>query len=347
MSRKLATIREIAEIKSIPGADVICAYRVDGWWVVDKVGAHSVGDRVIYAEPDSWVPHTVAPFLTKPDQEPREYQGVKGQRLRTVRLRKQLSQGLLLPITDDFLNAYNSSIHSYDENQFPEDGYDCSQLLGITLWEAPIPACLAGDARGNFPTAVPKTEATRIQNLSGDWPALKGHTFEVSEKLHGSSCTMYLDMDGDFHVCSRNLDIKPSDFNSFWRAAVMYDVEKRMRDAGLTGYALQGELVGEGLNGNQYKLTLDWFVYSIYSTHTRSYLDSTQRLAMCNQLGLKHVPVLGVIDTTNKSVAEMLTLADGASTINGSPREGLVLKSQDDTDIIIKVISNTWLLKND
>lgn len=347
MSRKLASVREIAEIKAIPGADRICAYRVDGWWVVDAVAKYQLGDRVIYAEPDSWIPHTVAPFLTKAGQSPREYEGVPGQRLRTVRLKKQLSQGLLLPITDDFLNQYNLDIHSYDECQYPEDGYDCSQLLGITLWEPPIPASLAGDARGLFPTTVPKTEATRIQNLTGDWAELCNHEWEVTEKMHGSSCTMYLDQSGEFHVCSRNLDLKPSDVNSFWKIAIKYDVEQRMRDAGLAGLAIQGELVGEGLNGNQYKMGLDLFVFNVYDTRTRTYMNSTQRLEICQQLGLKHVPLMNTIITSDKSVEQMLALADGVSLINASAREGLVLKSQNDPSIIIKVISNNWLLKSE
>jgi RNA ligase (TIGR02306 family) len=89
--RKLATIREIEEIKPIPEADKICAYRVDDWWVVDTINKYQVNDLVIYCEVDSWIPHELAPFLSK-GQEPREYNGVKGERLKTVKLRGQISQ---------------------------------------------------------------------------------------------------------------------------------------------------------------------------------------------------------------------------------------------------------------
>lgn len=95
--RKLASIKQIAEVRSIPDADKICAYRVDGWWVVDTVGKYQVGDLAVYCEVDSWIPNSLAPFLSK-GQEPREYEGVKGERLRTVRLRGFTSQGLLLPL---------------------------------------------------------------------------------------------------------------------------------------------------------------------------------------------------------------------------------------------------------
>lgn len=97
--RKLATIRRIAEVKEIVGADAIEAVRVDGWWVVVKKGEYQVGQLAVYLEVDSWVPTDIAPFLTKAGHEPKEYEGIKGERLRTVKLRGQLSQGLLLPIS--------------------------------------------------------------------------------------------------------------------------------------------------------------------------------------------------------------------------------------------------------
>ena len=75
--RKLATIRRIEEVKPIEGADLIQAYRVDGWWLVDKKDAYQVGDLAIYCELDSWIPHELAPFLSK-GKEPRNYKGVEG-----------------------------------------------------------------------------------------------------------------------------------------------------------------------------------------------------------------------------------------------------------------------------
>ena len=98
MERQLATIRKIEEIKPIEGADAIEAVRVDGWWVVAKKGEYQVGELSVYCETDSWIPTEVAPFLTKPGHEPKEFEGVKGERLRTIKLRGQLSQGLPLPI---------------------------------------------------------------------------------------------------------------------------------------------------------------------------------------------------------------------------------------------------------
>ena len=328
--RKLATVRKIAEIKAIPEADLIVAYRVDGWWVVDKKDAHSVGDLVVYVEPDAWVPHELAPFLSK-GKEPSEYEGIKGERLRTVKLKKQLSQGLLLPVPNGFINI---------------EGTDCTEALGVLKWEPKLPAQLAGDARGLFPAVVPKTEAERIQNLASTWDELRKHKFEVTEKLHGSSCTFYLDLEQDFHVCSRNLDLKQSETNAYWKAALKYNVQQNMVKHSLEGLALQGEIVGEGLNGNQYKLGLEFFLFSIYDVQQGKYLDAYAREEICAMLGLQHVPVVQ-LDVSELSVEQALNAAEGKSKVNGSEREGLVLKSQEATSIIVKVISNKWLLKNE
>ena len=84
--RKLATIQCIAEVKTIENADKIVAYRINGWWVVDSKDKYQVGDVVVYCEPDSWVPHELAPFLSK-GKEPREFEGVKGERLRTQKFK--------------------------------------------------------------------------------------------------------------------------------------------------------------------------------------------------------------------------------------------------------------------
>lgn len=99
--RKMATIRQVSAIMPIPDADKICAYQIDGWMVVDRIGKYQLSELVIYCEIDSWIPSSIAPFLSK-GKEPREYNGIKGERLRTARLRKCVSQGLLLKIDEYF-----------------------------------------------------------------------------------------------------------------------------------------------------------------------------------------------------------------------------------------------------
>jgi RNA ligase (TIGR02306 family) len=342
--RKLVSIQRVAEVKDIPEADKIQAYRINGWWVVDKKEQYNVGDLVVYCEVDSWIPHEVAPFLSK-GKEPSIYEGVKGERLRTVKLKKQVSQGLILSVSILANAAWaddgDGNFMQYDPYDMFQENEDVSEYLGIIKWEPKLPLCLAGDARGLFPGSVPKTDQERVQNLNLEEYLCE--TYEVTEKLHGSSCTFFLDSEGDFHVCSRNLDLKFSEGNAYWKAAVKYNIEQKLRDNGLLGYALQGEICGEGLNGNNYKLGLDWFMFDVYK-EGHGYLKPQERRNLCEKLGLKHVPVIDTQWLIKEQREELLILADGTSKIADCKREGFVFKSNQ-SEKTFKVVSNAWLLK--
>ncbi len=332
--RKMATIRVVAGIAPIDGADAIETAVIGGWKVVVKKGEFTVGDRAVYLEIDSWVPTELAPFLSK-GKEPREFNGVKGERLRTVKLRGQLSQGLLLNL-DTALPFTNSF----------QDGDDVSEVLNIQKWEKPMNAQLAGMARGNFPSVIPKTDQERVQNLVKEIAASVNLQFEVTEKLEGSSMTCYL-IDGVFGVCSRNLDLKETEGNAFWQVARELDIEGKMRDCGvISDWAIQGELIGPGIQGNIYKLSEPEFrVFDVYNIQAGDYLMPVYRRALIDRMGLKHVPVLLVDkDLGVGSVDEILQWADGASKIGAGPlREGIVFK-QVDGGMTFKAISNAYLL---
>jgi len=176
--RKLASIRKIDAIEPIKGADAIEVAIIGGWKVVVAKDQFSVGHLVIMCEIDSWIPHGLAPFLSK-GKEPREYNGVKGERLRTVKLRGTTSQGLLLPL--DILGSDTLS-DIFDQL---EEGFDLTEIMGIQKWEAPIPAQLSGMAKGNFPSWVPTTDQERVQNLDLENLSEMNVTWEVTEKLDG------------------------------------------------------------------------------------------------------------------------------------------------------------------
>lgn len=336
IERKMATVEIVAEIRPIPEADKICSYRIKGWWVTDQVGKYQVGDKVVYAEPDSWIPTEIAPFLSK-GKEPREFNGVKGEKLRTIRLKKVLSQGLLLPMS--CLTNYGADL---------EEGADVTAALGIQKWEAPINAQLAGLARGSLPAGIIKTDQERIQNIGSNLKYYVGKTFEVTEKLHGSSCTMYLDSTGDFHVCSRNLDLKYDENNAFWKAAIKYDVEAKMKKAEMLGIAIQGELIGQGINGNQYGVDLEFHVFDMFNVPAQEYAPSYNRQQIAEALGLLHVPVVGTpVLNKHDTVEKLLSNAEGVSQLNFSNREGLVYKCIEDPSISWKCVSNSWLEIND
>ena len=194
--RKLAKIVSIDSINPIEIADAIEVAIVGGCKVVTKKGDYSVGDLAVYLEIDSWVPTELAPFLSK-GKEPKEFNGVKGERLRTMRLRGQISQGLLL----SRLVALNKV------GEIHED-MDVTELLNIQKWErAPDTRSsnafkANGKPKGNFPERIHKTDQERVQNIKRELREAieSGERFEVTEKMEGSSMTVYK-IDGVFGVC--------------------------------------------------------------------------------------------------------------------------------------------------
>ena len=151
MERKLASVRSISNLSPIEGADKIELATVDGWKVVvAKDVGHKVGDLIIYCEIDSFLPiKEEFEFLRKSSFKKMGDQ--EGFRLKTIRLRGQISQGLIMPIS--VLNPPDTNI--YVE---PFEGLDVTEMLGIVKYEPPIPAELAGKVKGLFPSFIPKTD---------------------------------------------------------------------------------------------------------------------------------------------------------------------------------------------
>ena len=342
--RKLASVRRILDIQPIEGADKIVRAQIDGWWVVTAItNGFKVGDLVCYMEVDSFVPSEVAPFLTKPGQFPKEFNGVKGERLRTIRLRGCLSQGLIIPL--DGLNvAYRV-----------EDGMDLTEILKIQQWEAPIAACLAGQAEGSFPGWIRKTDQERCQNLKREIQESfdRGDKFEVTVKLDGSSGTYYF-RDGEVGVCSRNLRLKVNEENkdnTFIRILYQTGLNKALPALGMN-IAVQGEILGPNIQHNRESLpNFQMFVFDVFNIDTGAYLSPPLRKYVLNQLRShgfigEEVPVLhDAFQLTSGSIDDLLEMSKGPS-LNAKMREGIVLK-RIDGQFSFKAINNDWLLRNE
>lgn len=334
--RKLATIRKVAEIKEIPLATEIEAVRVDGWWVVAKKGEFPVDSLAVYMEVDSFVPTEIAPFLTKAGYEPKVYEGVQGERLRTIKLRGQISQGLLLPIEQVFpekdSNYYWSMV-----------GEDVTEILGVVKWERPISPQLYGQAKGNFPSFLRKTDQERVQNIGRTLESYINETFEVTIKLDGSSCTIFVKDEND-GVCSRNLELKQNEDNAFWRIALDYDIHKKIRAYG-KNIAVQGELIAPNIQGNYEKVTKpEFYVFDVFDIDKQEYMLPKERQEFCKLLDIPHVPVIDKSFVMISCVDKLLDIAEGDGMNKGVKREGLVFK-HNNSEFSFKAISNSYLLK--
>jgi RNA ligase (TIGR02306 family) len=335
MERKLASIRRISNIQEIPGADMIELAIVDGWKVVvAKEVGHKIGDMVVYCEIDSFLPiREEFEFLRKSSYKKMGDQ--EGFRLKSIRLRGTLSQGLILPLKG--LQLPNKDLL--------REGMDVTSELGIIKYEPPIPAELAGKVKGLFPSFIRKTDEERIQNLADEYEEMKRHTYYVTEKLDGSSATFYFN-NGEFGVCSRNLELLETEGNTFWKVARELDLENKLREYGVN-VSIQGELIGEGIQGNPYKMkgqTVRFF--NLFDIDLQEYHSLPVFQKTIEVLGLETVPILNVRFNLPESIDELLNYADSKSVLNPDfDREGVVIRSSD-RKISFKVISNKFLLKN-
>ncbi len=352
--RKLASVRQIVDIQLIEDADAIELAIVDGWKCVIKKNEFNIGDLVIYIEVDSWVPHELAPFLSK-GQEPREFDGVLGNRLRTVKLRGQISQGLLLPLSKE-KNEFKYE-HPYAALEILNGnvacvklGDDVTDLLKIKKWEPAVPAQLAGEVSGKLSSKIPITDEERIQNLASEIGSLiAGHTFEKTIKLDGASMTVFHE-NGIHGVAGRNWIYRDKGDNTFWRVAKKNNLVEALMSYG-KNIALRGELIGEGIQENNEKIKgHDFYLFNIWDIDNQKYLDpETRDKTVCelNRIGanIKQVPSEGFV-TFNKDVTveDILALADGKS-LFAKNREGIVFKRVDG-NFSFKAISNWYLLKH-
>lgn len=351
--RQLATIQQIAEKKPIEGADAIEAVRVKDWWCVAKKGEFSEGDLCVYFEIDSLLPveNETFAFLARGSKTKTmviEGKTYTGYRLKTIKLRGQISQGLALPLS----SMFHSKARLYETHDI---GHDVSEMLNIVKYEPPIPAQLMGKIKGQRPSYIPKTDEERVQNLGELVSKHQGAHFYITEKLDGSSATFFrhtTTADGDhFGVCSRNLELLETEGNTFWAIARKYNLVEKIPN----GYAIQGELVGEGIQNNPLKMKgHDVYVYNVYNIVESRFLNLSELIPFVENIGMKTVPVLLSDYVLETDVEGLLEFAEGKSVIfPEAEREGVVLRPLKESLEVIqgtlqrfsfKAISNKYLL---
>lgn len=355
--RKLASIRQIANIRPIPGADRIVVAQVDGWECVIQKDEFHVGDHIVYVEVDS----------VMPERPEFEFLRDRKFRVRTIKLRGQVSQGLVLPLS--ILPEGNYSL---------ED--DVTELLGVTkydpeaqqeamlLQKQPAPPKNAfvrflmrfkwyrklfvkSKRKGGFPEWITKTDETRIQNLTTlfNHERDNGTKFSVTEKMDGQSATYYLRKISkrkyEFGVCSRNICLGTPDSSSYWTVAKQYNIENVLKN--LIGdnntVVMQGEICGNGIQGNKYHINgYELFVFNlIFPDHK---CTTSEIAELCAPFGLKTVPILEEEKVLPQNITEMVEYSKGNSVVRKEQkREGIVVRNTRN-NISFKVINPDFLL---
>jgi RNA ligase (TIGR02306 family) len=349
MTRKLASIQKILSIKPIEGADRIELCQVLGWQCVIPKGEFKVGDLIVFIEIDSILPEFPEVEFLRQDKF----------RIRTKKFKGQISQGLVMSL--DILKG----------KKFPEDtrenpiydwteGQEVTSLLEIKKYEPYIPPNMAGEIKGNFPGIMPKSDETRVQILRHLLDKYKGTKCYVSEKLDGSSVTFYINQ-GEFGVCSRNLELKETEGNSIWKFARAKDIENKLRALN-KNISIQGEFMGPGMNKNSLKITYhDVYFFNAFDIDKQEFFELNDfKKLIENTMQLKTVPIINYDYILGDSIDELVKFSIGKSIINHeADREGIVIRSVKEikdpelvSDIIhgrvsFKVVNPEYLLKNE
>ncbi|HEV3437504.1 MAG TPA: RNA ligase (ATP) [Gemmata sp.] len=351
--RKLASIQLVNAAEPIPNADAIERIRILGWWVVVKKGEFKPGDKVVYCEIDSLLPERPEfEFLRPSSFKPAimDDAGVTiqpaGFRIKTIRLRGQVSQGICFPLS------------ILPPGITVGEGEDVTESLSVRKWEPPVPVGMGGRVKGGFPGFLPKTDETRVQVLEAVLERNRGKTFYLTEKIDGTSFTAFL-RDGEFGVCSRNLWLDDTDDTSLLiRVAKRLGLETKLRAlASSRGFqpVIQAEVIGPGVQKNKYELKeVTLRVFNVFDIDASRLLDHSAMLEVIREMGLESVPQLDTF-TLNHSVDELVALSEGTSLLNPkAQREGIIFRplvEEYDVDIggrlSFKAINPKFLLKYD
>lgn len=326
---KLASIQIITDIRPIEGADRIEAATVLGYQTVIKKGEFQPGDLCVWHEPD-----TVA--AEKPEYEFLRKQGF---RLKVSRFKGQVSQGLALPLA-----VLPGAKHAV--------GDDVTELTGIRKYEKPLSPNLVGVAKGAFPSWMPKTDEPNLRSFPEALDEFTGRECVITQKVDGTSGTYYL-RGGEFGVCTRNLELLDDPASMFWRVAR----EHRLREAlaSLGGdFALQGELHGEGIQGNHLAVKgVRFAAFNLFNIATHTYANHRALAEFCEVNGLTMVREVwrGEFRFT---LPELVGLASAQDYAPGRPAEGIVIRPMEEARSRIlesgrlsaKVLSERYALKH-
>lgn len=355
--RQLATIREVTALRPIKGADRIEVAQIDGWECVVKKGEFKVGEPVVYIEVDSIVP------------ERPEFEFLRDRkfRVRTIKLRGQISQGLVLPLS------------VLPKNTPCKIGSDVTEILGIKKYDpqAQQEAQLLASSKKRknplekflmrfkwyrtivskktgksaFPDWIAKTDEQRIQNMPMTFEGERDRKtrFSVTEKVDGQSATYYLKRVSkfryEFGVCSRNIHLTKPDISSYWIVAEKYHIETVLKQLiGKSDYVvLQGEICGPSIQGNKYGF--DSYKFFAFNLIFPGYKCSTSEIEKyVSSFGIKTVPIVELDKTLPETIADVVEYSKGESVLKkGQRREGVVMRSLH-CETSFKVINPNFLL---
>ena len=353
--RKLYTVEKISAIRGAENSDNLEIAVIKGWEAVVKKGAFKEGELISYFEIDSMIPRSEeTEFLFRGKGKE-----ASSARLKTARLRGNLSQGLVMSL-ESTKALYKALKDQEIDETFLVEGTDLTELFNIIKYEPDLP-----EAEGAKPAdkvwEISKTDEERYQNAGKLLSAIEGQPFYGSVKLDGTSMTVILNIDEngepEVNVCGRNLCYIEDAQNKYWNIANKYDLKAKMlAHYEKTGVrlAFQGELCGPKIQGNKLGLAEnDFFVFNVFSANGQEGFTPVRfsdAMTTVTSFGISFVPIeyCGDAYGYKKEDLQSLTAIKYNKYFPGAdPKqniEGIVFRTQD-MSVSFKVISNEFLLK--
>lgn len=330
--RSLASVRSVKAVTPIPGSDFLETAHVMGWQCVVKKGEFKPGDMGVYFEVDSFLPEDERYEFLRTSSFRDNADNGKGFRIRTMKMRGQLSQGLLLPLA-----------------RFPElagmhEGDDATEKLGVKKWYVPETASDGGTIIGERPYGIPASDEIRIQSATELLDELRGKPYYITTKMDGTSGIVYF-IDGKIGCCSRNKEIKDEEGALYWTPVYRYGLKEKLPRYG-KNIVLTGEICGPGIQKNRLRLAdVQWYVFDVKDWDTGRYVSCDEALEICAGLGLQIVPLEERGESFGYNQEELLEKARGKYP-SGLDKEGIVVRyTEEPKAISFKVLNNDVLLK--
>jgi hypothetical protein len=326
--RNLASIQKIVNISPIPGADRIEKVQVLGWECVSQKNEFKINDLVVYVEVDSILPE-------KPEFE---FLRIRKFRIKTIKLKQQISQGICFPLSilpegnynegDDVTNIIGvikyESLSEKEENIIEKYKKSKNPIIKFLMKYKWFRNFINNKKDKGWPDFIPHTDEIRIQNIPNIINDNK--TYYATEKIDGQSSSFglkkltkkwyHFKQPYKFFVCGRKVCFRTPIKNNYWTVAKQFDIENVLHS--LIGdnqnVYIQGEIAGVKIQKNKYKIKgLDFYAYN-YATsddgklpYDEMWLDLT-----CNYQ-IKCVPLVLNSFKLPSTILECVELSKGKS----------------------------------
>lgn len=340
----LANIKQILEIVPHPNADALELAIIEGWQCVVKKGQFKAGDSVVYISIDT---------VLNGKPEWASFLEARNWRVRLIKLRGELSYGLILPLS------------VLPEGTNCEPDLDVSELLNVIKYEKP--ESNAGKNFGtrakakstSFPTftGMQVTDEINIQSKKRLLEELAGKSYYITTKWDGSSMSAIFaptkdNPEGEFILASRNrwLDFSEESDDNWSKAARKYNLLEILKNS---QYGIQCELVAPGIQSNRAGLSeVEIRVFNLFDKTKRKYASFDELVKFCQDTGLPMATLLESGDSFNYSLEQLLAMAKQLTYPNKFPAEGMVVrpKTESYSEVIrdrlsFKVLNSDYLLK--